>query len=373
MKEWRDETTRRRVRQLTEGPGGVALDYFRQPRYLPDGTVLATGCEDPGDLWFLEPESGECQRRWLAVKRRLKLRESDGRLWYVGESGRDIWQVDLPDGEPYLIAEAPDSIPGHIVDITCDGETLITGRTEEPDAARQVPLTKDAEAFWRYMDRPHSGSIWAYSLKGRTVREIAAAERYGFGHHDSSPVDPRLIKFSPDYYDALCQRIWTVETTGDQLRKIRPQETGEFVTHEFWWPGGQAIGYTYQDRRTDPTLRELPWGEYAPVPTHFGVADLQGSEVYLSDPLNHYHSHLYVSPDATWAIGDGTEGHSFVYAAPLSLDEARIDFKALATVHTPYAPFAGQAVDAVMTPDNRWMLFNDTVGGKKQVCAVRVT
>lgn len=92
--------------------------------------------------------------------------------------------------------------------------------------------------------------------------------------------------------------------------------------------------------------------------------------MYLSDPLNHYHSHLFISRDAKWVIGDGTDDHSFVYIAPFSFDSTKVDFVPLATVHTPYVPFAGQGVDACITPDSRWMLYNDTVDGKKQVCAV---
>jgi hypothetical protein len=79
----------------------------------------------------------------------------------------------------------------------------------------------------------------------------------------------------------------------------------------FWWPDGRLIGYTYQDRRGDTTIRELPWGEYSPCPTHLGIAGLDGAECYLSDPLNCYHSHLFVSPDGQWVCGEGTDGFSF--------------------------------------------------------------
>ncbi|MCC6484921.1 MAG: hypothetical protein IT209_08750 [Armatimonadetes bacterium] len=370
MKQWIDEHTGRKIRQLTDSPGGVSLDYFRLPRYLPNGLVMASGSDDPGDLWLLDAGSGDCQRRRLPIKRRLKLRERDGKLWYVGTAGRDVWEVTLPEGVPHRVTEVPAEITGHIVDITCDGESLIIDLTEELGTARTVPLTKDAGAFWRYIDRPRKGYLWSYDVANGTVTELARSQIYGFGHHDTSPADGHLVKFSPDYYDALCQRIWTARTDGSQLTRIRPQKAGEFVTHEFWWPDGKAIGYTYQDRRQDPALRELPWGEYAPVPSHFGVANLKGEEIYLSDPLNHYHSHLYVSADTKWSIGDGTEGHSFVYAAAFSLSSSRIEFQALATVHTPYVPFAGQGVDATITPDGRWMLYNDTLDGVKQVCAV---
>jgi len=145
----------------------------------------------------------------------------------------------------------------------------------------------------------------------------------------------------------------------------------EMITHEFWWPGGRHIGYTYQDRRGDPTLYERPWCEYAPVATRLGIADLDGREVYLSDPLNCYHSHLFVSPQGDWVCGEGTDGHSFAYAAPFSWKSAAVDLVPMATIHTPYVPFRGQGVETGFSADSRWLIFNDTVEGRRQVCAVK--
>lgn len=366
-----DEHTGRTIRQLTNEPHGARLDYFRLPRFLPNGQVMAFDVGDDRSILFVDPETGHVDRRRLPIVRRLKLRESDGRLWYVGEPDRTIWMVDLPSGEPQLIAEVPEDVPGHFIDITCDGRTLILGQTKEdvPNNPK-MHLGTDAEALWAYLERPRSAWLWSYDLQTGRLLTLDESHEYGFGHHDTSPTDPVLVKYSLDAHDALYQRIWLARVDGSEVRKIRPQEKYEFVTHEFWWPDGKYIGYTYQDRRNDSTLRRIPWAEYAPVPTHFGVARLDGEECYLSDPLNHYHSHLFISRDSNWAIGDGTDGHSFVYIAPFSFDNTKVDFVPLATIHTPYVPFAGQAVDACVTPDSRWVLYNDTVDGKKQVCAV---
>ena len=44
----------------------------------------------------------------------------------------------------------------------------------------------------------------------------------------------------------------------------------------------------------------------------------------------------------------------------------------LATIHTPYLAFAGNQVNAGFSADSRWLIYNDTVDGKLQVCAVAV-
>ena len=132
------------------------------------------------------------------------------------------------------------------------------------------------------------------------------------------------------------------------------------------------IGFTYQDRRGDSTVYELPWCEYAPVTTHLGIAGLDGEQVYLSDPLNSYHSHLYVSRRGDMVCGEGTDGNSFVFAAPFSWQSTKIDFTALATIHTEYHPMSGQGVHCDFSADNKWLLYNDTIDGKTQVCRVAV-
>jgi hypothetical protein len=166
--------------------------------------------------------------------------------------------------------------------------------------------------------------------------------------------------------------MFTVRADGSEHRTIRVQEVGEMITHEFWWADPNFIGYTYQDRRGDPTVQELPWSEYAPVKTRLGIADLDGNEVYLSDPLNSYHSHLYVSRRGDYVSGEGTDGNSFVFAAPFSWDNTKIDFTALATIYTPYSAMLGQYVHADFSADSKWLLYNDTIDGVMQVCRVRV-
>ncbi|MCC6446687.1 MAG: hypothetical protein IT210_24960 [Armatimonadetes bacterium] len=370
MREWSDEQTGRKVRQLTDLPNGTRVSYFRMPRNLPGGLTLAWGRHDTGNLLALEPETGEVMRLPLTVNHWLKLRETDGRLWCA--SGRRIWAVDLPGGVPEPVGDVPEEIPGDLADITCDGRTVILSEKIQDLDAYPVPTTRDLQSFWHYFSRPRTGRIWACDLLSGQAALLNESHEVCFDHQDTSPTDPGLLKFCEDMLDALGQRIWSVRVDGSALKKIRPQERFEFVTHEFWWPDGEHIGYTYQDRRGDDTLCTLPWGEYSPMPTRLGIARLDGTECYLSDPLSHYHSHLYVSPDGRWVCGEGTDGHSFAYAAPFSRDSARIGLVPLATIHTPYIPFRGQNVETGFTPDSRWLLYNDTVEGRMQVCAVRV-
>jgi hypothetical protein len=207
--------------------------------------------------------------------------------------------------------------------------------------------------------------------KQRTLAEIPDAWP---SHVEVSPADHNLVRYCLDRPETERQRMFTVRLDdGREPRMLRVQERGEMITHEFFWPGARLVGYTYQDQRHIPVAQRLPWAEYMPVPTQLGICDLEGREIYLSDPLNCYHTHIYVSPDGKWIRGEGTDGKFFVYAAPFCFDDTKIDLQALATIHTPYHRFTGQKVDCNFSKDAKWLLFNDTIEGKLQVCAVAVS
>jgi len=373
VRERTDEKTGRTVRQLTDAPDGASVGYFRQCKYLPDGRLIGHTHGRPHSYLGLDPESGQVETLQFPGHV-LRLTCSSGRAYCFDHKTRQVLAVERPGCAPVRLGELPEGdLKPTEIDITEDGRTVVIAERVQPPEDVNPPPGRDAAKLLAWMARPRSGNMWSYDLKeGKLTHVLHLSDRCPI-HIDPSPADPRLVKFSHDMYDAFCQRIWTVRVDGSALTPIRPQERGELVTHEFWWPGGQLIGYKYQDRRNDPTIEQLPWGEYSPIPTQLGLAGLDGRERYLSDPLNHYHSHVFVSRDCKWLCGEGTDSRSFVYVAPFSMDSTRVDFVPLVSIHTPYIAFSpGQHVNAGFSADARWLVYNDTMDGKLQVCAVRV-
>ncbi len=368
---WSDPLTGRCVRQLTHAPRGARLDYFRLQRFMPDGRIFIRAEHDHGNFMLLDLD-GFCTPLRLGRIVPIKLRAQDGRLWYQHEGGTEVWCVDLPDGEPRRLCALPRPTVGVLADVTCDGSTLLMVESEVGPNAAPVPTTKDADALWRFFNRPRRGALLAVDLATGSRRNVLTTDGVCVIHVECSPLDPGLVRYAQDMYDAYGQRVWTVRLDGSAPLPIRPQAHGELVTHEFWWADGQRIGYTYQDRRDDPTIQTLPWAEYSPRPTQLGLADPDGKEVYLSDPLPHYHTHLYVSPDGQWVNGEGTDGHFGVFAGRFDITRTRLDLTLLASIRSPYVPFRGQFIDAGFSPDSRWLLYNDTIDGQLQVCAVAV-
>lgn len=372
-----DEKTGREVRQLTDFEHGAHLGYFRMFRQAPDGRMLAWAKHDNGHAILIDPESGDLELR-AQPPSSLKMREFDGRTWYLtGEKelgGLKLCHIDLPDGEPVIDADIPGDLPGGVEDITIDGRYLILNERHEDLSQYPIPTTKDVATMTHYFSRPRRGAIWTYdTITGRTDKLLTAEDITPL-HLDTSPLDPTLLRYAMDMPETKGQRMWTMRIDGSDRKPIRPQARGEAITHEFWWADANYIGYTYLDRRADPTVEDHHWAEYALADTRLGIADLSGQEVYLSDPLNSYHSHLYRSPDGKLVSGEGTDGHSFVYAGAFSMDNTSIDMVPLATTHTPYVPFRGQGVDCNFSADGRWLIYADQLDpdGPHQLFAVAV-
>lgn len=380
-----DEQTGRTIRQLTDFPKGAHLGYFRMFRQLPDGRMLAWAKHDCGNAILIDAESGDLELLPYTF-RSLKFRESDGRNWFLRHKDPDaqydkktphaheLWHIDLPNGEPVYEIDIPEDPELELEDITIDGEHLIFRAAEQDLKEYPIPTTKDVQCINHYFSRPRRGSIWVYKISTGELRKIFESEGICPLHLDTSPADPMLLKYAMDMPDALGQRVWSIRIDGSDRHAIRPQEVGEMVTHEFWWSDPNYIGYTYQDRRQDPTLRTHHWAEYALAQTRLGIAELSGKEVYLSDPINSYHSHLYRSNDGMLVSGEGTDGNSFVYAATFSMDNPKIDLVQMATIHTEYIPFRGQGVDCNFSADGRWLIYADKLEADKphQLFAVAV-
>jgi hypothetical protein len=374
MKTWIDEQTGRQIRQLThagDSPRGAALGYFRAPKHVPGGWMVARRrTELAPEPILVHPESGEIRPLKLPGSL-LRLRPTDGTAWLLSPK-RELLTVSLPSAEVKSSVPVPAQIPGHIIDITCDGQTLILTEHHQDLTQNPIPRTMDINAFWAYVGRPRRGAMWSLHLPTEKLTRLIATEGVMPFHQDTCPADPTLLRYAIDIYDAHGQRAWLIRTTGDEPWKMRPQEYGELVTHEFWWADGKHVGYTFQDRRGDETMHTMPWAEYSPRASHLGIADVTGKEVYLSDPLNSYHTHLFVSRDGRLVSGSGTDRNTGVFASRFSFDNPRIAFEKLASIHTPYVPFRGQGVNADFSADGKWMVYSDTIDGVRQMCAVAV-
>ena len=366
VRRWSDENTGREVRLLTR-PGAkrrVYLPYFMTRKHLADGRLLL------GRRLF-DPSTGEVTSL-PRVGDVMHVSPDGGRIYCWKRRAREVVALTVPDLQLEAVGSVTDRhYPGGGA-LTCDGRALVAEVMHELGEPFNPFGDTDPEVLWRFFSRPRAGDLWTYDLATSQLTHAVHLDGMGIIYTVPSPTDPTLVKFCHDRYEGDCQRIWTIRTDGSDMRQVRPQQRGEVVTHDIWWPDGRYIAYKYLDRRNDPTVREQPWSEYAPVPTRFGLARPDGPEVYLSDPLGSYHSHLNVSRDGRWLSGEGTHNHPFLCAAAFSMDSTRVNFVPQATIHTRHSHMGGHGLQADFTADGRWILYHDTIAGEVHVCAVRV-
>ena len=389
---FKDSSTGREIIQVTDEttfPEGVSLGYFRLNRHLPDGRILARGIHKKGKVVLVDMDNGYIELMPYSFSP-LKLTPK-GRAWYLdGNGGTTLWHIDLPDGEPVRVGDIPKKLQDGIEDITCDGKKLVVSQIVDDTETHPPPRVKDPKVMERYFTRRRHGSIWVYDIEtrastkvyevnGESDHSLSLVTRYRRPSHiETSPINPGLIRFCLDNPESLSQRIWAVNTDGSGLRKIRPQDEGEVTTHEFWWANPDLVGYTFQDRRNDPTYRTHPWAEYALAETRLGIARADnGEEVYLSNPLNSYHEHMFCSPDGKLVYGKGGVDNPFYYVARFTMDDPNVNMVPLASINCgDWTPFRGRGSSCDFSHDNKWLLFTNSVNGNhkgpRQLYAVKV-
>ncbi|MHB0934986.1 MAG: oligogalacturonate lyase family protein [Armatimonadota bacterium] len=363
---WSDEHTGREVRLLSrrDDDDHFYMPYFMTPKHTADGNIMS------GRRIF-NPCTGELTELPSNLVN-LQLSADGTRVYCRKTRSRMVIALTLPDLQEVKIGRLPERHPCDRFYVTCDERTLIGWKFTELGGPMNPFGKPDPEELWCFFDRPRMADLWACDLSTGRFTELVHTDGLGIIYEVPSPTDPTYLMFSHDRHEATCQRIWTIRIDGTAMSKVRPQEPGEVVTHNIWWPDGRYIAYKYLDRRGDPTLRALPWCEYAPVPTRVGLASPDGPEVYLSDPLVSYQSHINVSRDGTLISGEGTHDHPFAYVAAFDIHSTKIDLIPHATIHTAYAPMGGHGLNADFTADGRWLLFQDTLDGMLHLCAVRV-
>lgn len=379
---WTDENTRRRIVQVGDG---LSVGYFRHSKHLPDGRIVVSGAAPDGSgarLFAVDPTEGEAEPIDQPFSGYMRIRPGDGRTWFIlgpragsrtaDQHRLELWEVDLPDGTPRLVCGIPEYVPGVPADITCDGRTIIFEHAMNDGGPFPIPTKHSATELMRYINRRRRGAIYTYDIPTGHVGRPVEMQHVSPAHSDTSPADPTLLRYTEDVLECTGQRMFSVRIDGSEQRPLRVQEFGEMITHEFWWADPNFVGYTYMDRRGDETLYSVPWCEYADRPTHLGICDLRGEEVYRSDPLNSYHAHLYMSPNGGVVCGEGTAYNNFICAGSFSMKETRLNLEPLATIHTPWIPTRGSGTNCAFSNDGRWLFYNDTVDGKRQLCRVEV-
>lgn len=203
--------------------------------------------------------------------------------------GRRLRAIDLQTLEERDIWEMPEGVRCLTPNCSSDGKFVFFATNPiiheglTIDRLSGLPFSRDYCA-----QRPHC-SIMRVPAEGGEA-EIVWEEDCWLGHVNTSPNNPKILTFCHEGPWAMIdQRIWGLDTDTGRVWKIRPEQPGELIGHEYWFADGSRIGYHGKD-----TQQRVIWGHADPMGDDF-------QDYVLPRASTHFHS-----LDASLVVGDGS-------------------------------------------------------------------
>jgi oligogalacturonide lyase len=176
----------------------------------------------------------------------------------------------------------------HAVSSTGDyAYTAVRERVHSTD--RRLVYNKSPHYLEKFQDHPRSDIIRIDLANGST--EVVYSEDHFIEHVNINPTDPGILSFCHEGpWVKTEQRIWGLDLRTGGTWKIRPQQGGSAIGHEFFI-NSDWIGY-HGRRLPDEKMH------------FFGATKIDNSEYFEYDFP--YHCTHFVSCGFDWFLGDGT-------------------------------------------------------------------
>jgi oligogalacturonide lyase len=341
-----DRVTGVTVHQLTENMSHSYHLYFTNPGWWNDNRRLLFGSDrgNSSNLYSME----------LAIGAMTRLTDNPaGRQGsYQGVSINPVraeayvWQqrqlvaIDLDTGEQRTLYESPEGWNASGTHCTADGRFVCAVLRELIDVG-PVDLGAGYIGFheiWashplcRIISIPTEGSM----NQAETLHE----ERNWVGHVNTSPTQAHLLTFCHEGpWHLVDQRMWVLDRKSGNVEKLRPEQPGEAIGHEYWMSDGVTIGYHgksdgnafYGFIRYDNTERiELPFPQDS----------------------NHFHSNT-----TELIVADGPQKGLTPYVLLCRFDGDRWEGPRVLCVHRGSRHIQHLHIHPRFTPDGRQVLF----------------
>jgi oligogalacturonide lyase len=288
------------VIQLTTNPADDAKLYFTSTSFVPASHQLVFTSNRTGawNLFLLDLKTFEFVQLTdsESIERgiRATVCPATREAFYV--DGTTVKAVNLDTLAERTVVSAPSGYNvGAALSVTDKGDVLAFSITEA------IKLTTTTSVIYSDMDEHFAKRPWSAVMIGRTdgtgFREIARQKKW-VSHTMVSPTDPDLVLYCHEgRWNQVEQRMWLVNADGANNRKLRTEEMPELrIGHEFWLPDGIRVGY----QSTYPNAGKM-----------IGIADTRDGK-YQEYPTEFSDSHVQVTPDGRWYVGDGAAKAPFI-------------------------------------------------------------
>jgi oligogalacturonide lyase len=320
IREFTDEKTGRRVRQLTSTGNNVHL-YFTENSFdahkdeiifLSDrasGEDKAPHADPVYNLFRMDLSTGEIvQLTDEAEGFRSVTKTPDSRI-VVYVSGNQLKKLDRQTGETLVVYEETGDYRVGSPSISRNRRYVAFCRNEKVKVTRgpnyagfkdSYYLIKDGRITLAYLD----GSGWLDIFK----------DTHWLGHFQFCPDDSTLATFCHEGpWHLVTQRIWLLDFASREARPCFRQQEQDSIGHEFWTQDGYIFfddrgpGHdgTITSDRTQAVASDVQVKQKTVVP-FVGLADRQGNLVKRIE-MPYYCNHYHANPDSTILVGDDVD------------------------------------------------------------------
>jgi oligogalacturonide lyase len=358
------------VTQLTDYKGHSHHLYFTNPGWFDGGRKLLFGSDRDNrtNLFAVDLESGEIEQltdfpqsapgREESFQNSFKnpVREE---VYFV--RGRSLVALDLKSLEARVLWEMPEGFVFSMVGATADGMNALLSISEDMSQRFRVDLGRGYVGFEETWEAKPVSRIMLIPVDGGTAR-VAFEERYWIGHVNASPTHPRWITFCHEgpWY-RVDNRIWALDLSRGEPRKIRPRAANEMVGHEYWHADGEYVGYHGWADAADYVARRAGKKFFGRV--HFDGTGVQ--EVDFPHETGHIHSN-----DFGLVVGDGMGGKPAVRL--WRWNGRSFDGPRILCEHRSSAHIQKVHVHPRFTPDGSAVLFTSDISGYGNMYLARV-
>lgn len=356
-----DSVTGVPVKQLTDHLAHSYHLYFTNPGWWDGAKRLLFGSDrgNSSNLYSIELAGGTITRltdnppgtAGSFQNASVNPLRDEAYVWY----GRRLLAIDLRTGHQRPLLECPDGWTGSGTTCTADGRFVCGVLRQQVDVG-PVDLGAGYIGFRAIFAAHPLCRIFAVPTDGADHQpEILHQEHAWIGHVNTSPRRAELLTFCHEGpWHLVDQRMWVLDRSSGRVWKLRPQQPGEAVGHEYWMTDGETIGY--HGKRDGAAF--------------YGCIRYDNSariEVPFPHDSNHFHSN---TPELI--VADGPQHGLTPYVLLCRFDGRQVDGPRVLCVHRGSRHIQHLHIHPRFTPDGRQVVFTADPRGYGQVFLAEV-
>jgi oligogalacturonide lyase len=358
---YEDRVTGASVRQLTNYKGHSHHLYFTNPGWHDQGRRLLIGTDRAGNTRLCSLDLAEGSMRELLNVDELAKGASAPLLFLAVNPVREeayFWcgqlllAIDLTSGETRPLYEIDQNYQPNICNVTADGRHVCSCCYEAVGDQGSEGLLKGYLGFREYFQARAHSQVLRVAVDG-SGGEVVHEEHNWIGHVNTSPTQPHLLSFCHEGpWADVAQRMWMLDMQSGKVWKLRPQEAGDAIGHEYWLEDGLTIGYH---------------GKVSDQPV-FGFVRYDNTErIEQAFPFdsNHYHSNTQ-----SLIVGDGPSHTNHVLL--WQFDGKTFTKPRILCEHRGSRHIQQLHIHPRFSPDGKEVLFTSDMSGYGQVYLVDV-